>query len=98
MCKVSSLLGFASRAERLLQPPAALIPDLPETLHRRRARDAVLPQPARHPIDFVRACQRHIRHGSEFALDSVQLPLIQPIRAQLDHERILSYSPFVRLL
>lgn len=80
----------------LLQPAAAFFPDLPETLHRRRARDSVLPEAAGHSVDLVRRSERRGRHAGEFPAQIVQLRFIEPIRVHGGHTEIVSCSPCVR--
>lgn len=80
------------------RPAAALLPDLPEALHRRRSRRSVLPEGASHPIDLVDRGQRRTRHPGEFPAEVLQLRFVQPIGVQGGHMGIVSCSPFVRLL
>ena len=82
----------------LLQPTAPFFPDLPETLHRRRAWDSVRSEAARDAIRFIGPSERRVRHADKLPAESLQLRFVQPIEVRGGHHRIISCSPFVRLL
>jgi hypothetical protein len=81
-----------------LQPTAALFPNLPETLHRRGARDTVLSEAASDAIGLVGPSERRVRHPGELPAEILKLRFIQSIAVDHGHLEIVSDSPFVRPL
>jgi len=75
----------------LLQPAAAFLPDLPDVLHRRRARRSVLPAAASHSIRLVKRGERRVRHPGEFPAEVLQLRPIQRIGGVHDGHLWKSY-------
>jgi hypothetical protein len=81
-----------------LRSAPAFFPGLPEALHRRSARDSVLSEAASDAIDLVGPSERRVRHADKLPAESLQLRFVQPIEVRGGHHRIISCSPFVRLL
>jgi hypothetical protein len=72
----------------------ALFPNLPEVLHRRRARQPVIPEAASHTIRLVGGGERRIRHAGEFAAeiaDPVTAELVTSTRHKVSLKKVVEW-------